>query len=148
MRSTFTSSMLTLIVALCAVLCMTTSTVSAQCKGCFDDVLHSIPSCEKADNTKREHFSDYTPKDQQCLCKAYQDPTIVLKCKPLCPYQDFDTTIELSKAMYSMYCNNTVMANGGPVGGKNAAVGAFSSISMVLSGLVTVAMSVALAIVA
>ncbi|KAG0057237.1 hypothetical protein BGZ83_000650 [Gryganskiella cystojenkinii] len=147
MRSTFTSSMLALIAAVFAVLCMTTSTASAQCQGCIDDVVHAVPSCEKVDNSVHKvHFSDYSKTDQQCICNLGHNPIILLKCKAFCPDMDFDYDIELYNATYSMYCNNTVMANGGPVGGKNAAVGTFSSTTLVFSGLVAVAISVALAI--
>ncbi|KAG0057240.1 hypothetical protein BGZ83_000653 [Gryganskiella cystojenkinii] len=146
MKSNLSSSNLALIVALFAVLCMTTSTVAAQqqCESCLEGVVRSIPACEKIEKVfNRGQFSDSTLADQQCLCKVYQDPTILFKCKDVCPKDIFDSTIELSKVMSSTFCNNTVMANG-----KNAAVGTFSSTTMIFSGLVAVAMSVALAIAA
>ena len=141
MRSSFSSSIVALIISSLLICTLQVPTVSAQCQGCLDDVTHAVKGCSGLDLTKKQtSFKDYPAQYQQCMCNMGLDPTFFSNCQGQCPEEALSSLEEIYSSVYSMYCNGTSLANGGSAvaASTNAATSGLSTTASlkVLSSLV------------
>lgn len=115
MRSRFNIVYPVLVLVLTLIDTFVNAATDSICQGCLDDTVHAIPSCKGVNMQKEVPFSSYTHKEQQCWWNVGQNPDILLKCSGgLCPRFDFQEAKSFFKSLYSVYCNGTSLANGGP----------------------------------
>ncbi|KAG0264203.1 hypothetical protein BG011_007237 [Mortierella polycephala] len=114
-----------------------------ECQKCVVDIVHSIPSCDGVDNSKVvSDFSEYTAKEQQCLCNLGAQGDKLTKCNDKCGGNLIPTAIEIYKTMYDMNCKDTKFADGGPSSSGShispSTVASLAGVAAVMSTIATI----------
>ncbi|KAF9194523.1 hypothetical protein BGZ51_009086 [Haplosporangium sp. Z 767] len=134
--------------AILLALSCSSSVVMAQspvdCQKCIVDAVHSIPSCDGVDNSKTlNSFSDYSAKEQQCLCNLGLQGNKLMTCDNKCGGNLVSTAVEIYKTMYETNCRGTKFEAGGGSGNSGShispsTVASLAGVAAVMSTLATI----------